>query len=43
MDYARQKVAEKHGNQADTAAGTLAHSKVAQHEYFGRLFANDLM
>lgn len=43
MDYARQKVEEKHGDHADTSAGTLAHSRVAQHEYFGRLFANDLI
>ncbi len=43
MNFARKKVAEHIGVTDDAAAQTLAHSKVAQHEYFGRLFANDLI
>lgn len=43
MNFARKKIAESIGVTDDTAAKTLAHSKVAQHEYFGRLFANDLI
>ena len=43
MDFARKKVSEKYGDKTDNASEALAHSKVAQHEYFGRLFANDLI
>lgn len=43
MDFARRKVLEKYGNETDNTSEALAHSKVAQHEYFGRLFANDLI
>ena len=43
MEFARKKVTEKYGDTEDTVGATLAHSKVAQHEYFGRLFANDLI
>lgn len=43
IDFARKKVSEKYGDKTDNASEALAHSKVAQHEYFGRLFANDLI
>lgn len=43
MDFALKKVSEKYGDKTDNASEALAHSRVAQHEYFGRLFANDLI
>ena len=43
MDFARKKVSEKYGDKTDSASEALAHSRVAQHEYFGRLFVNDLI
>lgn len=43
MDFARKKVSEKYADKKDNVSEALAHSKVAQHEYFGRLFANELI